>query len=93
MLERSIKQIQACERKIVDLSSRMSRELGKIQDIIPFEGFDELGLEPEVQICSGDEIIVCCKGYELVLSDVIETIRERGYISPCDFPNDLTYIY
>ena len=93
MLERSIKQIQACERKIVDLSSRISREIGKIQGIIPFEGFDELGLEPEVQICSGDEIIVYCQGYELVLSKVMEAMRERGYISPDDFPRDLTNIY
>ena len=93
MLERSIKQIQECERRIVSLSSRMSRELGKIQGIIPFEGFDEIGLEPEVQICSGDEIIVCCNGYELVLSAVMEAMRKRGYISPCDFPSDLTDVY
>jgi hypothetical protein len=93
MLEKSIKQIQECERRIADLSSRMSRETGKIQGLIPFEGFDELGLEPEVHICSGDEIIVYCKGYELVLSAVIEKMRKRGYISPCDFPSNLTDIY
>lgn len=93
MLERSIKQIQECERRIINLSSRISRELGKIQGIIPFEGFDELGLEPEVQLCSGDEIIVYCNGYELVLSAVMEAMRERGYISPCDFPSDLTDVY
>ncbi len=93
MLERSIKQIEECERRIVNLSSRMSRELGKIQSMIPFEGFKELGLEPTVHICSGDEIIIYCKGYELVLSAVIDKIRKKGYIEPCDFPYDLTNRY
>lgn len=89
MFDKCVKQIYAHERRVLKLSSGMSRELGEIQRIIPFDGFDELGLEPEVQMCSGDEIIVCCNGYELVLSAVVEAIRKRGCVSPRDFPSDL----
>lgn len=93
IMEKVVKQIYDCEKKVLDLSSRMSREIGNIQRLIPLKDFAEYGLEVEVQICSGDEIILYCNGYELVLSAVVNAIREKGYVSINDFPSDLTSMF
>lgn len=76
--------------KACEYSAKMVSELGKIQNLLIFKGFEEHGLTPEVQICGGDEIIVVCNGYELLISCAIEEMNRKGFIEPIDFCYDLT---
>lgn len=64
----------------------MSKELGKIEKLIKFEGFEEVGLTPTIEVCSGDEILILCKGYELVFGAALDIIELNGCIRPEDIP-------
>jgi hypothetical protein len=83
---KTISRLLKCESNIIDLSSRISRELGKIERIIKFEGFVEVGLTPTIEISSGDEILILCKGYELGCDAALDIIELNGCIRPEDIP-------
>lgn len=44
------------------------------------------GDEPCVSVCSGGEIILEYKGFEMSIEEAIERMEEYGYISRSDFP-------
>lgn len=83
---KTISRLLKCEGNIIDLTSRISKELGKIERLIKFEGFEEVGLTPSIEICSGDEILILCKGYELCFNEALDIIEINGCIRPEDIP-------
>lgn len=81
-----IRKIKKAESNITRLSACLSKELNVITENIQFEGFDEVGLEPSVEVCSGSEVIILCKGYELHIDKALETLERNGCIRPEDIP-------
>lgn len=81
-----IRNIKKAERNIVKLSACLSKELGAITQNIMFVGFDELGLDVSVVVCSGVEILIVSKGYELQLDVALEILSRNGCIRPDDIP-------
>jgi SOS response regulatory protein OraA/RecX len=55
-----------------------------IERHLVFSGFR--GDEPFVSACSGGEIILEYKGFEMSIEEAIERMEEYGYISRSDFP-------
>lgn len=55
-----------------------------IEKHLIFSGFR--GDEPSVSACSGDEIILEYKGFEISIEEAIERMEKYGYISRSDFP-------
>lgn len=55
-----------------------------IENHLIFSGFK--GDEPNVSVCSGSEIILEYKGFEMSIEEAIERMEEYGYISRSDFP-------
>ena len=58
-----------------------------VQEIEPhltFSGFR--GDKPCVSVCSGGEIILEYKGFEMSIEEAIERMEEYGYIRRSDFP-------
>ena len=55
-----------------------------IEKHLVFSGFR--GDEPSVSACSGGEIILEYKGFEMSIEEAIERMEEYGYISRSDFP-------
>lgn len=55
-----------------------------IENHLTFSGFR--GDEPCVSVCSGGEIILEYKGFEMSIEEAIERMEEYGYISRSDFP-------
>lgn len=80
----TISRLLKCECNILDSISRISKELGKIEKLIKFEGFEEVGLTPTVEISTGDEILILCKGYELGFDAALDIIELNGCIRPED---------
>ena len=70
-------------RSLVDKALRKSNELSfALQDIgrhMTFIGFD--GEEPEVSICSGEEIILYYRGKMLDINAAIDYMESKGYVS------------
>ena len=83
---KTISRLLKCECNIIDSSSRISKELGKIERLVKFEGFEEVGLTPSVEISSGNEILILCKGYELGFDAALDIIELNGCIRPEDIP-------
>ena len=81
-----VRKIKKAESKIARLSACISKELSVITENIQFEGFDKFGLEPSVEVCSGAEVIILCKGYELHIDKALETLERNGCIRPEDIP-------
>ena len=55
-----------------------------IEAHLTFSGFR--GDEPCVSVCSGGEIILEYKGFEMSIEEAVERMEEYGYISRSDFP-------
>lgn len=55
-----------------------------IEKHLIFSGFR--GDEPSVSVCSGDEIILEYKGFEISIEEAIERMEGYGCISRSDFP-------
>ena len=76
------------------LRNSVSKALGKLNEAdlavqaiekhLVFYGFR--GDEPSVSACSGGEIILEYKGFEMSIEEAIERMEEYGYISRSDFP-------
>ena len=75
-------------RESVKEASRKQTEadcaIKAIEKHLTFSGFR--GDEPRVSACSGGEIILEYKGFEMPIEEAIERMEEYGYISRSDFP-------
>lgn len=58
--------------------------VGALQPFFIFHEFYE-GEEPQVTACSGGEIILEYKGYEMSIEEAIERMEDYGFISKYDF--------
>lgn len=58
--------------------------LQAINQYLSFRDF-ECDDEPELSICSGDEIILEWHGWEINRNEIIDHMENKGFITPKDF--------
>lgn len=68
-------------------NSMVNAELGCVYNSLVLKGFE---YEPHLSLCSGTEVFLTYKGYELHIPQVITIMEEKGFIEPQDFHYTLT---
>lgn len=77
------KKLRGCVAKASKKLNEADCALQAIESLLTFSGFKDC--EPSVSACSGDEIILEYKGFEMSIEEAIERMEEYGCIRPSDF--------
>lgn len=78
------KSLRSAIEKAEKKTNEANIALQAVNKYINFRGFKEDD-EPELSMCSGDELIIEWHGRELNRNQIIDYMENVGYIAPNDF--------